>query len=49
VDRRGRVAPGLVEGPAPTPTRVLGFIALALLGGAAWFAAHGDRRCAGLR
>ena len=35
------LTPGLVEGAAPAPPRVFAFIALALLGGAAWFAAIG--------
>ena len=35
------LAPALVEQAAPAPTDVLAFIGLALLGGAAWFAAIG--------
>jgi hypothetical protein len=35
------LAPGLVERSAPAPDRVLAFIGLALIGGAAWFAAIG--------
>lgn len=35
------LAPGLVERDHPAPSRVLAFIVLALLGGAAWFAAIG--------
>jgi len=35
------LAPGLVEQDNPAPPRVLAFIVLALLGGAAWFAAIG--------
>lgn len=35
------LAPGLLERADPAPTRVLAFIVLAMLGGAAWFAAIG--------
>jgi hypothetical protein len=35
------LAPGLVERAAPAPTQVLAFIVLAVIGGAAWFAAIG--------